>query len=162
LWSVSASLRSSDTTRARHLLGILFDILNLTWIARYRDALGLSPEEIINYTLRPGRWVTLEMRRRLAESRNQPWDVALAGTPYAALVGNAPLGGFDGLATALWRFLALEAQRALVGYPFHIGVPLGLLLTQEIEIRDLRTLFAAQRLGVRAGELPARLVGVRS
>ena len=161
LWAAANTLRSDDAERARALLGISFDLLNLAWIARYRDVLGLSPEEILNYTLRQGRWITTEVRRALAESREAPWAATLASTPYGSLLANAQIPGIDASSAALWRLLALQIQRALVGYPFHIGVPLGFLLAQEIEIRDLRVLLAAKSLGVPLAEALERVASVR-
>jgi len=161
LWAAAGNLATADAARARHLLGILFDILNLEWIARYRDALGLSPEEILNYTLRQGRWLTPQVRRRLAEGREEPWETVLARTPYAPLLAGVARGGAETSATPLWRFLARQVERELIGYPFHVGVPLGFLLAQEIEIRDLGALLAAKGMGVPAAEVFDRLATVR-
>jgi len=161
LWSALDTLRVADAERGRHLLGILFDVLNLNWIARYRDVLGLSPEEILNYTLRQGRWITPTIRRALAEGAPSAWEAALFATPYAAMVAGMPPHGFDAVSTALWRCLATEAQRRLAGYPFHIGVPLAFLLTQEIEIRDLHMLLAAKSIGAPAAEIADHLASVR-
>lgn len=147
LWDAAASLAPLDRTHAQDLLGTLFDVLNLTWIARYRDASGLSPEETLNYTLRQGHWVTFQIRRALAEEHPGTWDNVLARTPYAAPLADAATRGFDMVSVGLWRFLANRAQQALLGYPFHIGVPLGFLMTQEIEIRDLQILIAAKSVG---------------
>ena len=153
LWSATEALRATDTVWGQRLLGILFDILNLGYIARYRDVLALAPEEIPNYTLRQGRWLTPELRRALAARSDGGWDTVLAGTPYAPLfAGPAVAHGFEAACPGLWRVLAGEVQRALRVYPFHIGVPLGFLLAQEIEIRDLQILLAAKSLGCAAGE----------
>jgi V/A-type H+-transporting ATPase subunit C len=166
LWAAADTLRPTDAARARHLLGILFDVLNVGWIVRYRDALGLSPEEILNYTLRQGRWVTLEVRRALAGAPgfgdpDHTWEVALARTPYAPLLATAQGPGFDAAASLLWRFLAAESQRMLIGYPFHIGVPLGFLLTQEIEIRDLQIVLAGKSIGVPGPDIVDHLASLR-
>ena len=161
LWAAADSLEAADAAHARALLGIVFDVLNLSWIARYRDALGLSPEETLNYTLRQGRWITTDIRRDLAENPRTPWAVTLARTPYGALLAEAEARGFDAASARLWRFLARQIQRVLASYPFHIGVPLGFLLAQEIEIRDLRVLLAAKSLGLPPAEALDRLATVR-
>lgn len=160
LWATTAHLAADDCHRAQRLLGILYDILNLSWIARYRLPPALSPEEILNYTLRQGRWLTLDLRRRLAEDSAPDWSVVLARTPYASLLMDAPPHSARVLA-ALWRFLAGEVQRALYGYPFHIGVPLGFLLAQDIEIRDVRILLAAKAIGVASTEVFEHVATVR-
>jgi V/A-type H+-transporting ATPase subunit C len=157
LWSSTANLHPHDTHEARRLLGILYDILNLNWIARYREALSLAPVETLNYTLRQGRWLSRRRRQALAEP-GQPWDVVLARTPYAA----AAQDRFGPSSTAiLWRMLAAEARRMLAGYPFHIGIPLAFLLTQEIEIRDLSSLLAASDVGISTDAVVEHLSSVR-
>ncbi|HSP96578.1 MAG TPA: V-type ATPase subunit [Candidatus Dormibacteraeota bacterium] len=161
LWAAVDTLQTADAARARALLGVVFDLLNLSWIARYRDALGLSPEEILNYTLRQGRWITTDLRRELAENPRTPWAAALARTPYGELLAGADVRGFDAAVARLWRYLARQVQRMLASYPFHIGVPLGFVLVQEIEIRDLRVLLAAKGLGVPPAEAFDRLATVR-
>jgi V/A-type H+-transporting ATPase subunit C len=161
LWAAADTLRSADAGRARALLGVVFDVLNLAWIARYRDALGLSPEEILNYTLRQGRWLTTALRRDLAENPRIPWAAALARTPYGPLLAEADARGFDAASVRLWRFLARQIQHTLASYPFHIGVPLGFLLAQEIEIRDLRVLLAAKSIGLTPADALDRIATVR-
>jgi V/A-type H+/Na+-transporting ATPase subunit C len=161
LWAATDTLTAADAERARRLLGVLFDLLNLTWMARYRDGLGLAPEEILNYLLQAGRFLTSRHRRQLAEQRDEPWDLVLRGTPYAVPLAEVASRGFEAASTELWHFLAGECQREFGGYPFHIGVPLAFLLTQEIQSRDLCTLFAASNLGVPSGEALARLAGAR-
>lgn len=142
LWAATATLDRRDAVVARALLGTLFDILNLSWISRYREACGLSPEETLNYTLRQGRWLTATRRQDLAGLPGRPWDAALARTPYAAVfTRGAPFGR---LATALTEMLARTAQQACAKYPFHIGVPLACLMAYDIEIRDLQRLLAAK------------------
>ena len=162
LWLATEQLRPDDAVRAQHLLGVLYDILNLTWIARYRDGWGLSPAEIINYTLRPGRWISTRMRRELASRPELPWDLALEGTPYAAAFRGGHTDRFDAASAGLWRILAKEVERSLRGYPFHIGVPLGFLIVQELEIRDLQIVLAAKEQGVPATDTFDRLSSVRA
>jgi len=161
LWLAVDGLRAPDTRWARRLLGILFDILNLEWIARYRGALRLSPEETLNYTLREGRWVKPEVRYRLADESMQSWDLVLAGTPYAPVLSRMQEGGFGARSAGLWRVLAAEIQRALGSYPFQLGVPLGFLMALEIETRDLGTLCAAKDLGAAAAEVLEQLASAR-
>jgi V/A-type H+-transporting ATPase subunit C len=161
LWAATDTLHAGDAVRARQILGVLYDILNLGWIARYRDVWELSPEEILNYTLRQGRWITLDVRRRLAEDRAGVWQHALERTPYAELASAIETQGLDTVSPALWRLLAGQIQNGLIGYPFHIGGPLGLLVLQEIEIRDLYALLAAKRLQVPPAEILAHVASMR-
>jgi hypothetical protein len=97
----------------------------------------------------------------LAEDRSGGWQQTLAPTPYAELGAAIETRGFDAVSPALWGMLAARIQIGLTGYPFHIGVPLGLLVLQEIEIRDLRVLLAAKRLDVPLTEVLPQMASVR-
>jgi len=160
LWTACGRLRRTDRVCARRLLGGLFDLLNLAWIARYRDALALSREEVLDYTLRQGRWVRADVRQALAGSPAGDWT-ALARTPYARWFAVSEPPALDLALVHLWRALAVEVDRALRVYPFHIGVPLGFLLAQDIEIRDLRVLLAAKSIGVPTAEAFDHVATVR-
>ncbi len=146
LWETAAALRARDAARAHALLGLLYDVLNLSWIGRHRGELGLSAEEALNYALRQGRWVTAEVRRRLVEERAVNWGAALAGTPYGRFVPELQQGGFDAAAPGLWQLVARAARAELRGYPFHIGVPLGFLMLLDLEVRDLEVLVTCKQL----------------
>lgn len=145
LWAATATLTSRDRDAVRGLLGPLFDVLNLSWIVRYREACGLSPEETLAYTLRQGRWLTTRRRRELATLPARNWDQPLQRTPYAAAF--APDVNFERPALELTRMVAAAAQSACAGYPFHLGVPLACVMSYEIEIRDLQRILAAKALG---------------
>ena len=159
LWAATEALRPADGVRACRLLGTLFDTLNRAWVARHRDA-GLSPQEILNYTLRHGRRLDDPTLRRLAAEQSSVPETP-AAEPLQPGAEDSP--GFDAVHdpwAQRWRELALEARRSLLGYPFHIGVPLGFLIAQDLELRDLRIIIAGKRIGVSAMELAARLATV--
>jgi V/A-type H+-transporting ATPase subunit C len=161
LWDRTRALRPRDARLAQALLGVLYDVLNLGWIVRYRDVLGLSREEIINYTLPQGRWLASAARDALAGDPSLPLEAVLARTPYAPALERSRVATFEQLSTGLLGMLAGEMRRGLRGYPFHIGVPLGFLLLLEIEIRDLETLLAAKGLGEPAELVMERLASLR-
>jgi len=162
LWARAATLLPADARRVRALVGLLFDILNLGWIARHRGVLDLSPEDTLALTLPHGRWLTSRMLDALARDPGRPWGSVLARTPYASLLAETDAGTFDAACPGLWRLLAVEVRRSLGGYPFHLGVPLGLLMAQELEIRDIEVLLAAKGLGVAADDALAAVATVRS
>jgi len=152
LWDATAGLRARDAVRARALLGLLYDVLNLSWIARHRGELGLSPEEALNYSLRQGRWVTSEVRRRLVEEQPVNWGAALTGTAYDRFVPELQQGGFEAAAPGLLQIVGRAARAELRGYPFHIGVPLGFLMLLDLEVRDVEVLMTCKQLERPAGE----------
>lgn len=152
LWTATTTLRRRDREAARDLLGVLFDVLNISWIVRYREAYGLSPEETLAYTLREGRWLTASRRRTLAGLARSPWETALERTPYASAF--TPDGGFEVPAVALTRMVAQAVQAACGGYPFHVAVPLACVMAYDIEVRDLQRILAAKSVGARgAGDM---------
>lgn len=153
LWSAAASLPPADRRIALDLLGVLYDIVNLAWIARYRQACGLSAAETLAYTLRQGRWLTAALRKDLAaDASGREWPLLLRRTPYGAILAGGH--AFDSAAIGLSRFLAEAARAACTGYPFHIGVPLGCLLACDIEVRDLQRILAARRLAGPGAPVP--------
>jgi V/A-type H+-transporting ATPase subunit C len=161
LWDRTRSLRPRDARIARSLLGVLYDVLNLGWILRYRDVLGLSREEILNYTLSQGRWLEPSLRQALASDPSLPIEAALARTPYAPALERSEGASFELLSARLLGMLAGEIRRGFRGDPFHIGVPLGFLLLLELEIRDLETLLAAKDLGEPANVVMERLASLQ-
>jgi hypothetical protein len=158
VWDRTGALRSADRPAARHLLGILGDVLNVGWMLRFRDVFEWPEAEVRAHTTRARRWLDDPQRDRVASGRGRSLAVLLTGTPYAAFM---PAGTTrDAELIALWRFLDREARRTLRGEPFHVGVPLAFFLRQTTEIRDLQSLLAGKRLGIAAGGILARLAGV--
>ncbi len=159
LWAATEPLRAADRVHACRLLGTLVDALNRAWVARYRDA-GLSPEEILNYTLRHGRCLDDPTLRRLAATRSPTSEMAAVPPSQPGTDDGAGLDATHDPWAQRWQALALEARRSLFGYPFHVGVPLGFLIAQDLEMRDLRIIIAGKRIGVSPMDLTARLATV--
>jgi vacuolar-type H+-ATPase subunit C/Vma6 len=161
LWKTTTALTASDRTSAQGLLGVLFDILNLCRIGRFRDALDLPPDEIVSYLQPDGRWIGRASCRALAEDKTSGWQAVLARTPFADFAYAADIGNFEAAIPLAWRRLATEAQRKLSSYPFEIGVPLSFLLLQEIEIRDLGVMLAAKDLQLPPDAVAERIATLR-
>jgi vacuolar-type H+-ATPase subunit C/Vma6 len=161
LWEATKGLTASDRDSAQNLLGVLFDILNLCRIGRFRDVLDLPPAEMVAFLQSHGRWIGAARCRALAKDKTSGWQAVLSRTPFADFASAADVGDFEAAIPLAWRRLATEAQRKLSGYPFEIGVPLSFLLIQEIEIHDLGLMFAAKDLQLPADAVADRMATLR-
>jgi vacuolar-type H+-ATPase subunit C/Vma6 len=161
LWEGTTALTASDRDSAQDLLGVLFDILNLCRIGRFRDVLDLPPAEMVAFLQSRGRWIGAARCTALAKDKTSGWQAVLSRTPFADFASAADAADFEAAIPLAWRRLAKEAQRKLSGYPFEIGVPLAFLLIQEIEIRDLGIMLAAKGLQLPADAVIDRIATVR-
>jgi V/A-type H+-transporting ATPase subunit C len=160
LWRDINRLSGQDRDWALRLAGALIDENNLMWALRYRVYHHLAEEEIINYTLPFGYRVHDKDVRAIA-----------AGADMAAVVSHVypdladvsslleePEKGLPRLEVRLERRLAQECHAAFIGYPFHVGIPLGYLLLNELEIDDLTVLIEAKALQIPAERFQRFLV----
>jgi V/A-type H+/Na+-transporting ATPase subunit C len=149
LWSEINHLPREDRVQALHVAGSLLDMNNLMWAIRYRVYYNLSEEELINYTLPFGFRVRDEDIRSIAAGA----DLALVtsrifpGLPDLETLFMNPRDGLQRLETMLFRRVAQQCQAAFLGNPFHIGLLLGYLVLQEMEIQDLTVLIEAKSTG---------------
>ena len=144
-------LSGADRAPAQLLLETYIDILNVLWAYRYRIYYGLSPEEIVNYTL----WRTWHTDADLVR------DIALGASPQdvvARIWGDwrVDLSPLEGLAEGqmlpllektlerYWRGLAVKAKR---GFPFGMGVLLGYVILDELECRDVVRALEGKAIG---------------
>jgi V/A-type H+/Na+-transporting ATPase subunit C len=146
LWSAANQLTGQDRTQALRIIGPLLDMTNLMWAIRYRVFHHLSEEELINYTLPVGYHVRDENIRSIAAGA----DIArIVSQVYPDLPDVQPMldgapGGLSQLETLLQREVVKRCREALLGDPFHIGVPLAYLLLHETEVQDLTVLIEAK------------------
>lgn len=147
LWAIISSLRRQDRKITRNLLGVLMDIINLTWFFRFKEEGRLSPEEILNYTLIHGKYINPNLRQKLAYSLDQESMIAnLSGTPYEHLLTD--LEDQELIEARLWSYLLSLIKRIWLGFPFQIGTILGYLFLKEIELKNLIALTEAQNLNL--------------
>ena len=89
LWKIASSLGSGERRIIKSILGVQMDILNITWIFRFKEVYHFSPEEILNYGLMQGCHISPELRKKLAYSVDRKDVVTnLEGTPYKALLAD--------------------------------------------------------------------------
>ncbi len=147
LWDSMKKLSDEEQRIIRKILGIVVDILNITWIIRFKEEYQFSQEEILNYTIHHGHIFRLRDRRRLAAAKDSDQVVEeLKTTPYGkTLLGKMSL---NTLRVTLSRYLISELRKLFIGNPFHIGVVLGYLYLKEFEIADIITIAEAKKYGL--------------
>lgn len=149
LWLDANRLPGQDRTQALRIIGPLVDMNNLMWAMRYRVYHHLSEEEIINYTLPFGYRVRDEDIRAIAAGA----DIARIVTRIFPGLRNIdellqdPERGLPKLELKLQRRLRQKLNEMFTGYPFHIGLPLALLVLLELEHQDLTVLIEAKATG---------------
>jgi V/A-type H+-transporting ATPase subunit C len=167
VWRAVGKLSGQDGNWAKRLVGSRLDVTNITWAFRYHLYYHLSEEEIINYTLPGGYRSDDRVLRDIAggasiqEVVSKVWG---QGVPeFSDLAAEGPKEPLQAFEVALARFLCRQARESFIGYPFHLGVPLGYLSLKEWEAHDLTTLAEAKVVGMPLEEIEPCLVSfVRS
>jgi V/A-type H+-transporting ATPase subunit C len=160
IWNAIEQLPNQDRSQALQIVGSLLDVNNLMWAIRYRVYYNLSEEEIINYTLPFGYRVRDADIRAIAAGAEIPPVVehiypSLTDV-YSLLV--EPRKGLPELEMRLHRIVRDHCKKAFLGYPFHIGVPLGYMVLKKMEIQDLIVLIEAKSSGLSVEEFRPYLV----
>jgi vacuolar-type H+-ATPase subunit C/Vma6 len=146
MWSAINRLPKADRLQALHTVGSLLDVDNLMWAIRYRVYYNLSEEEVINYTLPVGYQVRDADIRAIAAGA----DIAqVVSKIYPHMPGIAslllePRLGMPEVEIQLQRHVMEQCRKAFIGYPFHIGIPLGYLVLKKMEIQVLTVLIEAK------------------
>lgn len=146
VWKNVNQLPRQDRVHALSIVGPLVDMHNLLWAMRYRVYHHLSEEEIINYTLPIGYHIHDEDIRAIAAGAD------IAGIVERVYSGLREVEGiFREGENALPKLEILIQQQnrqhlttVFSGYPFHIGLPLALLMLLELELQDLTVLIEAK------------------
>ncbi len=146
LWAETGKLTGQDHEQGMRIIGSLLDMNNLMWAVRYRVYHKLSEEEIVNYTLPFGFRVKDSDIRAIAAGA----DIASIVTRiYPAITDvntllEDPQTGLPKLEILLKRQIMKQCLSALVGSPFHIGIPLAYLILSDLEVQDLIILAEAK------------------
>jgi len=87
LWQYILCLSYQDRKIAKFFFGVQYDILNITRIFRFKKLYHFSPEEILNYSLMHGTYLSANIRLKLAYSIDYE-DIVnnLTGTPYKKIL----------------------------------------------------------------------------
>ena len=148
LWRIVTSFKLKDKKIAKFLIGLQLDAINLLWIIRFKEIYHFTPEEILNYSLIHGCFISNKIRKKLAYSIDYNDVISnLKDTPYRAL-----LNGIDDpevAYTMLLKNIYKIVKKNWTSDPFQIGIILEYIFFMDMEIRNLITITEAMR-----GEYP--------
>lgn len=147
-------LQRDDREIAIRLIGVEIDLLNISWIIRFRRFYDL-PFEAVEAALIPGGF---HLNRSAIAELYQAQNVTpvlqkfVAGTypGLSALLASQASDSTSRLALIgqiLEEIRRHETQRILAGYPFTIGIILAYFLLKADEMRKVRTILNAKHLG---------------
>jgi V/A-type H+-transporting ATPase subunit C len=148
--------RGREAVDSRRFLGRWIAIQNLLWAYRYRIYGGMTPEEIINYTLHHAFAAGLDTVRRVALGSSLAVEVGRLGFHISS-----GLSELEGLTEV--EFLA-EQERfryatAVIGRPlFGLRGVFAYLWLLEAEVRDLIVIVEGKRTGLASPEIQRRMV----
>ncbi|MDW5300264.1 MAG: V-type ATPase subunit [Sedimentibacter sp.] len=63
------NLKKDDMEIAKDIIGFKIDLMNVQWISRARNYYKISPEEILNYSLRDGKNITYSRLKQLSYAK---------------------------------------------------------------------------------------------
>lgn len=158
-------LGGRDRQAAGRFVGTMIDAQNLLWAFRYRDNFGLSPEEILSYTLQRKLKVDSQVVQQVAAGAplidllDRLWPDRLPG-----LARMRELPAAEALPAAeliFQRYLYRQARHAVRGYAFHLGTILAYERLVESEVQDLITVVEARTAGWRPRQIAPHLIGDR-
>jgi len=157
LWEILSSLKQKDKRIAGSLIGAQLDALNILWMIRFKENYRFSPEEILNYSLTHGRFITPKKRKEMAFSIDKNEIVNhLDHTPYKKILKGIQDAEF--VYKILLQYIFSMAKKNWAGNPFQIGVILDYLIFKEMEVRNLITITEAKRIGFASEKLNQYLV----
>ncbi len=159
------SLGLFDKSRAGKLMGIHFDMINITWMLRFKENYGLSSEQIFQYLLPygwrvqpPVFWKILgsdDILSALRERYMRPYDKVLSSV--SPVDGNLILG----TEIALLRFFYEQSILALRGFPLQIASLVGFFIMKEMEIRDIMTILDGKILNLSQERIRPHLITIK-
>jgi len=159
LLAALAALGKTETREGQNIVALEIDLLNLSWLARLRQA--EVPEALLRSCMVPG---PSALSKRLAASDLSAKTLAEAGLQLLGDAGGGPgaseLERIALLESLLTTTAAATARKLLSGFPFHIGCVFAFYLLIRLELRNLRAVFAGKAAGAGENEIRARLYGL--
>ncbi len=158
------SLGPFDKSKAKKLIGMHYDMINITWMLRFRENYNLTPEQIFQYIL-PYGWKfkplvfwkivgSKDIIEALGERYMHPYDQVLSS---AEPVDGNPILGAE---IALMKFFYQESIKSLRGYPLQIAPIFGFFVMKEMEIRDITTILDSKMLGLSQDRIKPHLITI--
>ncbi len=155
LWASVGQLRGRDRPVAARLIGVETDIHNVQWLARFKGSYDLPRDRAIGYLIPHGFNLDRRTAAELYSSGNAAEMISSFvksryPVPASMLTGESgeSLGRLSLVEAVLARIRSTEVERALMGYPFTVGVMLGYFFSKKEEIRKIITVLNARSYGL--------------
>jgi V/A-type H+-transporting ATPase subunit C len=156
-------LGGTDARQAMKVIGAEIDMINLSWLARMVDYYGIKVEQFHEYVI-PG---PSDVSQKLASPGLSDQDLKDIRGDFLGRRSPEEAEGFSqlegvALIEGMLREMAVDAaHHSLAGYPFSIGCVFAFYLLKRLEFKNLQTVFVAKSIGAAAGDIGARLYGLR-
>lgn len=158
------SLGPIDKSKAERLMGIHYDMINITWMLRFKENYNLSPEQIFQYIIphgwkiqTPTFWKIMsnnDIFEALKERYMHPYNNILSSTETT---NNSKILETE---IALMRFFYEQSIKAFRGFPLQIASFSGFFVMKEMEIRDIITILDGKILGLSQDRIKSHLITV--
>ena len=156
-WKVVGELPAVDRKIASRLLGIEADLLNITWMMRFKRYYGLGLADVIKAMVPGGLRINEEFVREVYPGRDEAsLMTALLTGVYGSRppqVTVAPRAPFERLEEFLKKTYLQQLRQALGGYPFTIGTVIAYLRLKKAEVSNLITILNAKAFHLPPEEL---------
>lgn len=158
-------LRGADHADAASFLRAWVDAQNLLWAYRYRLYAGLSPEEILNYTLHSHLRVDADVVRAVAlgapllDVVRSIWQMRLPDLESLADLPEDEM--LPRLELIFQRYFYALAQRARAAYPLRLASVLAYEFLLDSELRDLVVIVEGKSFAWPGERIRPYLVGER-
>jgi V/A-type H+-transporting ATPase subunit C len=148
-------LSKSDGMIAKKIIGVEIDLENLERIVRFKDLYGHSNDKIAEYLIPSGAFFgSANLERGTADIIKTYVTSHYAGiAPILDAAGKEKYSNLILLEAVLNEVLTLEVKRALLGYPFSIGIILAYVFLKRREVRRIIGIVNAKAYGIEADRL---------
>lgn len=147
LSEAAQKLSKGDREIFNELLGENIDLLNIEWIYRGLKFYNLLPEELINYTLPNGRYLTYRDLKDLCYGDVDHLKEVVSGTKYKELV-NEDRDIDLYMEIRIQRHLYDKFKNAFTKGKLDISISIAYIHLLEFEIRDIISILEAKKYGL--------------
>lgn len=152
----AGALNKRDRRIALRLIGIEIDLLNISWVVRFRNFYRLPQETVLGLAIPHGHTIDQDALREVYASENVTrilQGIITKKYPSLAVFLSSEAGDTNSrillIEQVLDQILMLEVRRILSGYPFSIGIILAYFILKRRDIRRIGTVLNAKQYNMK-------------
>lgn len=152
----AGALNKRDRRIALRLIGIEIDLLNISWVVRFRNFYRLPQETVLGLAIPHGHTIDQDALREVYASENVTrilQGIITKKYPSLAVFLSSETGDTNSrillIEQVLDQILMLEVRRILSGYPFSIGIILAYFILKRRDIRRIGTVLNAKQYNMK-------------